>query len=849
MTYQYRPQQYGAGMTPQQPQINTSPYTYNAGNSLYQNNMNQFGLRDKVDQGSGLVQKNPLESQFTTLENTLVVDTRDCVGTQSLADARAYFVATGGRAAANGTIVSTTGIGTNPIVVTFSSVSELKDGDTVIINGVRGNTNVNGVHVISSVNTIAHTAVISAGPDGNYAGGGTWIRPADSGYPELKDTDSTIVGNVMTIALNKELKQLRDITLFHVVVPRDIIPLYYWLSDFIIASVNATDHTYTLYTGGTVTTDYTTRIPQEAWFMAARMIGFYSTPLDLWRTYSYGAFAMQNAVTPPPLQLWNPPGPGVWPNFQPIPYPFQTVPTYKSNDFSVIGQAGLFHIVLAGYGVYDLVDWTIISSPPTPATDAVNTSIIRKLLLLLLCPIQSYNGVDYIELILNCSTTSNINPIQAYGFGDFQRYVPGPGQGLTYQPNSNAVYTAANASGPPNVAQPDSPIPFPNFRGNVWGPYGSPGDRFQKMGLRDVVQDLYMNGDLDNLLGSPIIVPTVPVQAITQDGSFGLNFASLIPVTLGNIAQATNPNITNAMRIVANGFGAAVVRGQGANGALPVGPYYTSRYESAGGIGPSTLGTPSAWVNTGVYGGAASFADPVAQGYASGINLTPATADASSVGTGAEPSHITSFYDLGPNNGAFQTQIQNYIGYAVNDIPDNDLIIRIEEALRDERAQSTRSFNGDALLDCPIRLNLGSSAGTVQYVEALQALLAQGTGYWEKRYLNPKASLFKLHLNFFTYDGKPIPLERMLQPRAVSEFLTIFVRVNSFLDINFSVNPFSFNFLFDPTNPQLIGRMKRYLQIIFKIHTYDGSPPGNQPTAFGQIPATNQMPQDLRNFQ
>ena len=100
------------------------------------------------------------KSQFTLLENTLVVDTRDCVGTQSLTNARAYYVAAGGRAAANGTIVTTTGIGTNPVVVTFNSVSELKDGDTVIINGVRGNTNVNGVHVISSVNTVANTAVI-----------------------------------------------------------------------------------------------------------------------------------------------------------------------------------------------------------------------------------------------------------------------------------------------------------------------------------------------------------------------------------------------------------------------------------------------------------------------------------------------------------------------------------------------------------------------------------------------------------------------------------------------------------------------------------------------------------------
>jgi hypothetical protein len=526
-TQQY-PQQYGMGMTPQQPQTNTSPYSSNAGNSLYQNNLNQFGLRDKADQGSGLVQKNPLETQFSVQENTIYVDTRDCVGTQSLADARSYFVAQGGRASANGSITSTTGIGTNPVVVTFNSVTNLKDGDTIIINGVRGNTNVNGVHVLSSVNSGLNTAVITSGPNGNYAGGGSWNRPADNGYPELKDTDSTIVGNVMTIALNKELKNLRDIALFHVVVPRDIIPLYYWLSDFILASIDATNNTYTLYTGGTLTTDYTTRIPQEAWFMAARMIGFYSSPLDLWRTYEYGAFSMQNAVTPPPLQLWNPPGPGAWPNFQPVPYPFQTVPTYQSNAFPVLGEAGLFHLVLAGYGVYDLVDWTIISSPPTPATDAINTSIIRKLLLLLICPIQSYNKVDYIDMLLNCSTTSNVNPIQAYGFGDFQRYVPGPGQGLTYQPNSNAIYTAANASGPPNVAQPDSPIPFPNFRGNVWGPYGSPGDRFQKLGLRDIVQDLYMNGDLNNLLGSPVIVTNVPAQAITQDASFGLNFSALI---------------------------------------------------------------------------------------------------------------------------------------------------------------------------------------------------------------------------------------------------------------------------------------------------------------------------------
>lgn len=816
-----------------------SPYANNSGNSLNQQVNNQFGLRDKIDQGAGLVQKNPLEPQFTLLENFVTVDTRDCIGTQSLSDARAYFIGQGGRAADSGSIVSTTGIGISPIVVTFGSVEGLRNGDTITINGVRGNTNVNGVHNISLVDSSTNTATISAGPNGNYISGGTWTRPADSGYPVITDNDSTIIGNVMTVSLKKELKQLRTFSLFHIVIPRDIIPLVYWLPDFILASVSPSNNTYDLYTGGTVTTDYTTRIPQEPRLILGRMIGFYSSPIDLWRTYSYGGFAMQNQVTPPPLRLWNPPGPGMWPNFQPQPYPFQTVPSYKSNDFLVAGRVGLHSLVLSGYGVYDLVDWTAISSPSTPTADAVTTSIIRKLVLLLVCPIQSFKNVDYIELILNCNTTSNTNPMEAYGFGDFQRYIPGPGLGLTYQPNSNAIYNAASGSGPPNVPQPDSPIPFPSFRGNVWGPYNAPGDRFQKMGLRDVVQDLYMNGDFNNLLGSPIIVPTVPVEAFLQDSSFGLNFASLIPVTFGNISQSTNPNIQNAMRITANGYGASVVRSEGGSN-----PMYTSQYESAGGIGPSNLGPPSAWAATGVYGGAASYDDPVAQG-SSGPNVSYNTSDPATV-----PAHSTSYYDIGPNNGAFQTNIQNYIGYCVNDIPDNDLILRVDEALRDERAQSTRSINDDCILDAPIRLNLGSASGTVQYVEALQALLAQATGYWEKRYLNPKASLSKLHINFFTYDGKPIPLERMLQPRAVSQFLQLFVRINSFLQIDFDRNPFSFNFLFEPTNPQLLGRVKRYMQIIFKIHTYDGTPPGNEPTAYNYIQSNNQnIRGDLRSYQ
>lgn len=788
--------------------------------------LNRFGLRDKYDQGSGLSQKNPEDIQMTTHEHTLVVDTRDCVGVNSIKDAQTYFEFSGGRQAAYGSIVNVTGLATNPIVVTFDSVADLKNGDTITIKNVRGNTNVNGIRTITAVTPGPNTATVNVAPNGNYIGGtGSWSRAADTGYPKMTDKDSTIVGNVITVNLENELKMLRSLTLFHCVIPRDIIPLNYLLSDFISASTNIGNIVYP----GITESNYTTLIPQEKKLMEDRILGFYSSPLDLWRTYNGAAFSMPNLPTPPPLNLWNPTGPGAYPS-QPIPYPFQTVPTYRSNNFSINGID--HYVILSGYGVYDLVDWTI--STGNPVSDAINTSIIRKLLLILICPIQSYNDVDYVNLILNSNTTTNTNATAAFGFGDYQRYVPGPGIGLNYQPNTNAVYTAANGSGPPNVFQVDSPIAFPFFNGNVWGPYNRPGDRFQKFGVRDVVQDLYLNGDLNNLFGNPIILPNVPAEAIAIDPNFGLNFSALISVNLANIANTTNPNILNAMRISSNGFGATVVRAQGG------GLYYTSVYNTtAGGIGPSTLGTPSAWVDNGIYNPAGTYSDPIAQGYA-GPNVTTATTDASDTGNAGVPAHNTSFYDRGTNSGLFISNIQNFIGYTVNDLPDTDIIIKVEEAKREERSQSTRSFNRDALLDCPIRLNLGSTSGTFQYIESLQSLLAQATAYWQKRYINGKMSIGKLHLSFYDYEGREIPLEKMLQTRGVSESLQTLITITDYFDsdnhdIDFNTAIGNFSFLFDPLNPQLIGRMKRYIQIIFKVDTYQGAPPGLEPTSLSLL--------------
>jgi hypothetical protein len=1005
-----RPNQQLGQQYNERPNQNTSalnPKSYPTG--TYPNDqINNFGLRDKYDQGAGLVQVNPNEVQITALEYTLIVDTRDCIGIKSLKDAQAVFESKGGRPEAYGTIVSMSGSGVSPISITFDSVDNIKDGDTLIIKGALGNTAANGPRVVYNVLTGPVTGDIGGIGNGTYNGSGSWFRPADPGYPTKKPNDSQVVGNKMIINLNQKLRDLRTISLYHIVIPRDIIPLTVYLSDFISAS---TDNNDTLYPNSGTSTSYISGIPQEESYMNERVLGFYSTPLDMFRTYSFGAFSMQDQVTPAPLQLWNPPGPSVsgvpptddpslWP-LQPYPYPYQTVPSYRSNIFPIPGQSGDYYLMLAGHGLYDLADWTV---PGISSTTALQTSLIRKLLLFLISPKQSYRNSDYITLILNSNTVTVGNFVQPYGYGDFQRFVPGPGNQQNYQPGTSGTFSvqlgtelsltnpgtlySATTSYPTTVVpaggigllinvltvggagdivsyiasggigysvgdvvtvingtsddatltitdiQPgpllptvESPVPFPNFRGNVWGPYDAPGDRFQKLGLRTVIQDLYLNGDLNNLLGSPTILPNVPTEDLIYDQSYGLNFSSLIETNLGNIDKSTNPNILNAMRIVSNGFGAVTIRANGTYTNPPI--YYENRYQSAGGQGPSNLGVPSSWVNTGVYGGTGTFTDPIAQG-PFGLNITPQSADPTNDGTGtglvtgsvlttagtgytlgiksvtggfgtgltidiltttAGPpgpigtydivtqgvgyvdgdivtvtgggfdatltltvdsaiTHRTSFYDLGPNNGSFLSNILNYIAYVVNDVPDTDLIIKVEEASMGERYQSTNSRNGDAILDCPIRLNLGTTSGTFQYVESLQSLIAAASSYWEKRFLTPRGKLDKLHISFFAYEGQEIPLEKMLQIRRSLEFLQSFVRVNSSSlgPIDFETNPFAFTFLFDPLNPQLVGREKRYFQIIFKVSSYQGTGVGMEPSSYQGIPPSSSMNSDVRPY-
>ena len=448
----------------------------------------------------------------------------------------------------------------------------------------------------------------------------------------------------MIILLNKRLKAIRSIGLNISIIPRDIIPLTCYYKDL-----------YTTSIGGSITL-----IPQVAKYMTFQSFGFYSTNLSLFRTYS-GTWAMPNQVTPPPLNLWNPPL-GAWPTGQPVSYPGQTVPTYVSQAFTIPGYTGTFLVVCSGYGVYDLLDWTFNTG--NPVTDRANTELARKALLMAIVRPQMYNLVDYTVLIANCVTTSN--SIYPFGYGNFQRFLCGPGLQLNYQPGTSDGEN-------PSVPQVDSPIAFPTFRGNVWGPYDTPGDRFQKIGLRDTIQDLFLNGDLDNLFGIPVINPSLQINQFLTDPNYGIN-SGFMQVDFSNYFNTTNPNLLNTMRIVSNGFGAVTVFAQGQGN-----PNYTVIYQNSGGIGPSPLGAPSAWSLSGVYG-PPTLADPNAVGPLSWNLLTNGEVPQTGVGNlppsypgqTAAISHKFGWYDLGPNQGAWTKSIRAYLIYAASNFPKHE---------------------------------------------------------------------------------------------------------------------------------------------------------------------------------
>lgn len=804
---------------------------------MNKSNKNEIFLRDIQDQSVGLKPTTMSDSQITIRENLFFVDSRDCIGLQSLQDAQNFSLGRGARKSSSGNILNISD--TSPIVITIDKTTQevqLKDNDKIEISGTyanngQGSININGIYIITNVgyNTFELYGSFSNGS----ISGGIWKRPSDLSYPVLNQQDNTIIDNVMTIKLNHRIRAIKSLTLINSIIPRDIIPIMNFMPDLFGISTSKNNSMYPTY------------IPQQKQFYDSLLLGIFSTPLSCFRTYINGAYSLPSQITPQPLRLWNPPL-GAWP-LQPLSYPYQTVPTYVSNYFSIktgpFTSVPNYYLVLSGYGVYDFKDFTtqkLISIPVAPFTIDIGrmiTDFARKLLLLCITRPQSYvpkdaNGnpigteYDYIDLIFNCDTTSNDSYVDSYGYGDFQRFIPGPGLQMNYQPG-----TSDGAD--PTVAGAEWPVPFPNFRGNVWGPYDSPGDRFQKVGLLQTVQDLFLNGDLDNLNGDPIIKENVLIEDIMEDPTFGINFNSMKSVTLENVETSQNLNILNAMSIMPNGFGTNIFR------ALGSGTVYSKTYLNGGGMGPDPLGPPPTgpgWTDNGlgfgINSGLGTFSDPIASGPEAGYStvdisngITPQVIDASILGNEIIPTTpmITNRVSWNNTNSMFKSGVDSWLEYLYREVQETNIVVTVLQGERDIRVQGSNTKTYGSILSCPIRLSLGSDTGSLKYMETIQAFLANSELYWEKRFMPPLASMDYIKLQFTTFEGLPIPIEKMLQERSTVDFLRMFER---FYGYDETFNTQELHFLYDPLNPKLVGRVKRNLSFVFKIETYEFMDPG-----------------------
>jgi hypothetical protein len=509
---------------------------------------NSYGLVDKQDQAVGLSEVNLKTDlpRVTERSNLIYFDTRDCLGQLSLREAQLAF-------------------SYNAATEGFIEPSEFK-------KALNNNGNIipsRLVDVVSSLNL--------------------------PGFPTLNADDPYVEGNSIQFRLTNRLKLIKNFEIINAIIPRDIIPLGNYFPGFIENSIpttfNGTGYQY-LSPNQTYSSTWESPIletPEDFFdsnvsgIASNKLGGVYFTPLRYWRSYT-GPNCMPNPQTPPPYQLWNPPqdfnSENPWP-FQPQPVQGQRIPTYVAKN----------GVTFAGYGLYDLDDFPETQEVQT--ANGITTQIpIRKLILKLIVPKgQFINGVAAEELIENSISDdfndSGIvdNPLTQTGYGDYQRFLPGPGLAMNYQPNQwrNAKSCPIDLS----CTTYDSttgylgpmPVPFPNFRGNVWGPYGRPGDRFQNASLQLTIDELYMNGDLENLEGNSILWPNFDPTRETYSFEYYIAVLKRINtlVRFNNFETASNPNLKNAMRVqFEGGFGAVSVK---------VGINSTTR----GGVGPLNI--------------------------------------------------------------------------------------------------------------------------------------------------------------------------------------------------------------------------------------------------------------------
>lgn len=495
---------------------------------------NPYGLVDKQSEVVGLQEKNldTSDPSVTQKENLLMFDTRDCVGSLSLREAKIAF--------------------------SYESATQGK----LEPEDFKMALNKDGIIVPSKLVDV----VSRLGREGKI-----------SGFPSRgNDLTPYIDGNTINFTLPKKLKNIKSLEIINAIIPRDIIPMYVYFPGFINNCIPmklpGTGLSYLNPSNLDATSIWESPVPETyedfydkdlTGISSNKLGGVYYTPLRYWRSYT-GPNCMANPHTPPPYQLWNPPQDNLsddpWP-FQPQPVQGQRVPTYRARN----------GVVFSGYGIYDLEDFPV--SQELQLADGSMIQIpLRKLVLKLLVPEgQFVNGVAA-ENIIDISSVDDFNdsgivdnPLLQTGYGDYQRFIPGPGLAMNYQPNQYRDGKASPIDLSISTYDPDSgslgpmPVPFPNFRGNVWGPYGRPGDRFQNKGLQATVDELYLNGDLANLEGNPIIWPTFnpSQQAYTFEYYIANLRRSNNIVRFQTVESSSNPNIKNSMRVEYDGgFGA-----------------------------------------------------------------------------------------------------------------------------------------------------------------------------------------------------------------------------------------------------------------------------------------------------
>jgi hypothetical protein len=378
-------------------------------------------------------------------------------------------------------------------------------------------------------------------------------------YNGETEYSSLIVDNKIKFKFRKNIKNIFSFDIVNISIPRDIIPMYVYFPNFI----NNCLYKKKLNFISSRTPGYDSPIPASQPDFEY-ISGLYQTPLRYFRTY-HEAYSMPNSHTPPPYQMWNPPqdniSPDPWP-FQPQPKKQQRCPTYRAKN----------GLIFSGFGLYDLDDF------PHLQTITLNDGVIiqipmRKIILKMIIPEGQYIDGNSSKYIIENSRDNDFgadgivdNPLTQTGYGDYQRFIPGPGLGMNYQPNQ----PRANKSAPIDlgISTYDSitgylgpmPTPFPNFRGNCWGPYCRPGDRFQNSGLQDTIDELYLNGDLSNIGGVSIINPVYnPTEGPYTFEMMMENVSRLYSddITFTNFESSQNPNIVNSMRInYDGGFGA-----------------------------------------------------------------------------------------------------------------------------------------------------------------------------------------------------------------------------------------------------------------------------------------------------